>query len=151
MSYNSSKPQTSDEPIVMGLFSKTPATSCCDPSQSEIDPRLQSASNSIDATLMEMSLEGFVLPAAETDIPELLKEVRRTGCLEAAPSDDEHIEQSRLAINCVIPRLVVSDSDGKVWWSAAAAKGKAQSAKVAPSCAWAVLGGAQYDFVNGRK
>jgi hypothetical protein len=30
-------------------------------------------------------------------------------------------------------------------------KVRAQSAKVAPSAAWASLGGAKYDFVDGRK
>jgi len=90
-----------------------------------------------------MAAEGYVLPAAETEIPEVLKEIRRTGCLEAATSDD----QPRLAIKCVILRPVSADN-GKVWWCA---EGKAQSAKVAPSSVWAGLGGAQYDFVDGRK
>ena len=93
---------------------------------------------------MSIALEGFVLSATETEITEVLKEIHRTGCLEAAPLKDQH----KLAVVCVIPRPVFSDSQ-KVWWSG---KVRAQSAKVAPSAAaWASLGGAKYNFVDGRK
>lgn len=138
-----SKVKTEEEPVVMGLFSKNAAPSGCDPSQSRIDPRLQSASDTINATLLSIATEGFVLSAAETAIPEALSEIRRTGCLEAAPSDD----QPRLAINCVIPRPVRS-INGKSWLGG---EGKIKSARVAPTSAWARLGSAEYDFVNGRK
>lgn len=138
-----SKVQTGEEPVVMGLFSKNAAPSCCDPSQSRIDSRLQSASETIDATLLSIATEGLVLSAAETAIPEVLSEIRRTGFLDAAPSDD----QPRLAIDCVIPRPVRPISE-KAWLGG---EGKTKSAKGAPSSASARLGSAEYDFVNGRK
>jgi hypothetical protein len=133
----------SEEPVVMGLFSKAAAPSCCDASQSRVDSRLQNVSDAIDETLLSIASEGFVLSATETKIPEVLTEIRRTGCLEAAPLE----EQPKLEVDCVIPRPVFSDSQ-KVWWCG---KARAQSAKVTPSAAWAGLGAAKYDFVNGRK
>jgi hypothetical protein len=133
----------SEEPVVMGLFSKVAAPSRCDESQSRVDPQLQNVSNAIDETLLSIASEGFVLSATETKIPEVLKEIRRTGCLAAAPCED----QSETAINCVIPRPVFSDGQ-KVWWNG---KAKAQSAKVAPSAVWAGFGGGKYNFVDGRK
>ena len=133
-----------EEPVVMGLFSKAAAPSCCEPSQSRVDPRLQNVSDAIDEALLNIASEGFVLSATETEIPEVLKEIRRTGCLEAAPLED----QPKLSVDCVLPRPVFCDSQ-KVW---SCGKVRAQSAKVAPSAAaWASLGGAKYDFVDGRK
>ncbi|KAM0695926.1 hypothetical protein Q7P36_004409 [Cladosporium allicinum] len=132
-----------EEPVVMGLFSKAAAPSCCEPSQSRVDPRLQNVSDAIDEALLSIASEGFVLSATETEIPEVLKEIRKTGCLEAAPLED----QPKLSIDCVLPRPVFCDSQ-KVW---RCGKARAQSAKVAPSAAWASLGGAKYDFVDGRK
>lgn len=138
-----SKVQTEGEPVIMSLFSKNAAPSCCDPSQSRIDPRLQSASDTIDATLLSIATEGLVLSAAETAVPEVLSEIRRTGFLDAAPSDD----QPRLAINCVIPRPVRPISEKALLGG----EGKIKSTKVAPSSAWARFGSAECDFVNGRK
>jgi hypothetical protein len=133
----------SEEPVVMGLFSKAAAPSCCDQSQSRVDPQLQNVSDAIDETLLSIASEGFVLSATETKIPEVLTEIRRTGCLEAAPCED----QSKTAIDCVIPRPVFADGQ-KVWWSG---KATAQPAKVAPSAIWAGFGGGKYHFVDGRK
>lgn len=127
----------------MGLFSKAAAPSCCDLSQSRVDSRLQNVSDAIDEALLSIASEGFVRSATETEIPEVLKEIRRTGFLEADSSE----EPSKLAIDCAIPRPVFSDGK-KVWW---AGTEKAQSAKVTPNAAWASLGGATYDFVDGRK
>ena len=139
--YARNKAQLLEEPMIKGLFSKAVAPSSCDASQSRINPRLQNVSDAIDEALLDMSNEGFVLSATRTEIPEILKEIRRTGCMEAAPSE----EQPKLTINCVIPRPVFCDSQ-KVWWCG---KARAQSAKVAPSAAWAGLGGGKYDFVDG--
>jgi hypothetical protein len=133
----------SEEPVVRGLFSKAAAPSCCDQSQSRVDPQLQNVSDAIDETLLSIASEGFVLSATETKIPEVLTEIRRTGCLEAAPCED----QSKTAIDCVIPRPVFADGQ-KVWWSG---KATAQPAKVAPSAIWAGFGGGKYHFVDGRK
>jgi len=141
--YAPKKVQLLEEPehVVKGLFSKAAAPSCCDASQSRVDSRVQNVADTIDEALLDMSTEGFALSATDTEIPEILKEIRRTGCLEAAPSE----EQPKLTINCVIPRPVFCDSQ-KVWWCG---KARAQSAKVAPSAAWAALGGGKYDFVDG--
>lgn len=141
-----------EEPVVMGLFSKAAGPTCCDASQSRVDPRLQNVADAIDDALYDISTGGYVLSAIDTEIPAILTEIRRTGCLEASE------EQPKLTVNCVIPRPVFCDSQ-KVWWCG---KARAQSAKiapsaswaggkVAPSAAWAGLGGAKYDFVDGRK
>lgn len=136
---NASGVRFAHDPEVHSLFSSAAVRKSSEQSGNKTIAQIETIAAVIDEVLLNMASEGYVCPTAESEIAQMLQEIRSKGRLNAAPWDN----QPTLTVKCEIPQVKGLAPLPKV--------GRGKKTPVAPSKAWAKLGGQEYEFVDRRK